>query len=116
MVIKRGDIYYAELSPVMGAEIGGLRPVVVISNDQINRFASTVVVAAITSKKITLNSSCVILFSTENIGLVKDCAILLDQIRTLDKRRLKEKMGHIDDEKMKRVDRALQVSLNLQNT
>ena len=98
MVIKRGDIYYADLSPVVGTEIGGLRPVVVLSNDKINSSASTVVVAAITSKKIKLNSSCV-KFSGENIGLVKDYVILLDQIRTLDKMRIKEKMGHIDDEK-----------------
>ena len=115
MVIKRGDIYYADLSPVVGAEIGGLRPVVVLSNDKINRFSSTVVVAAITSKKITLNSSCV-MFSVENSGLVKDSVILLEQIRTLDKKRIKEKMGHIDDETMKAVDQALQVVLNLQNT
>ena len=114
MVIKRGDIYYADLSPVVGAEEGGTRLVVVISNDEINRYTSTVVVAAITSKKIKLNSSRV-KFSGENIGLVKDYVILLEQIRTLDKIRIKEKMGHIDDEKMKEVDQALQVSLNLQN-
>ena len=118
MVIKRGDIYYADLSPVVGTEIGGLRPVVVLSNDKINSSASTVVVAAITSKMIKPNSSCV-KFSGENIGLVKDVkdhVILLEQIRTLDKKRLKEKMGHIDDEKMKVGDQALQVVLNLQNT
>ena len=115
MVIKRGDIYYADLSPVVGTEIGGLRPVVVLSNDKINSSASTVVVAALTSKMIKPNSLFV-KFSAENIGLVKDTVILLDQIRTLDKRRIKEKMGHIDDEKMKVVDQALQVSLNLQNT
>ena len=116
MVIKRGDIYYANLSPVVGAEEGGMRLVVVISNDEINRYTSTVVVAAITSKKIKLNSSRV-RFSGENIGLVEDYyVILLEQIRTLDKIRIKEKMGHIDDEKMKEVDQALQVSLNLQNT
>ena len=115
MVIKRGDIYYADLSPVVGTEIGGLRPVVVISNDKINRFASTVVVAAITSK-MTKPNSLFVKFSVENIGLVKDSVILLDQIRTLDKKRLREKMGHIDDEKMKKVDQALQVTLNLQNT
>ena len=115
MVIKRGDIYYADLSPVVGAEEGGVRLVVVISNDTINRDTSTVVVAAITGKKIKLNSSHVKL-SGENVGLVKDYVILLEQIRTLDKMRIKEKMGHIDDEKMKEVDQALQVSLNLQNT
>ena len=114
MVIKRGDIYYADLSPVVGTEIGGLRPVVVLSNDKINSSASTVIVAAITSKRIKLNSSCV-RFSVESIGLVKDHVILLEQIRTLDKIRIKEKMGHIDDEKMKEVDRALQASLSLQN-
>ena len=115
MVIKRGDIYYADLSPVVGAEEGGTRLVVAISNDEINRYTSTVVVAAITSKKIKLNSSRV-KFSGENIGLVNNYVILLEQIRTLDKMRIKEKMGHIDDEKMKEVDQALQVSLNLQNT
>ena len=115
MVIKRGDIYYADLSPVVGAEEGGTRLVVVISNDEINRYTSTVVVAAITSKKIKLNSSRV-KFSGENIDLVRDYVILLEQIRTLDKIRIKEKMGHIDDEKMKEVDQALQVTLNLQNT
>ena len=115
MEIKRGDIYYADLSPVVGAEEGGVRPVVVISNDKINRYTSTVVVAVITGKEIKLNSSRVKL-SGKNIGLVKDHVILLEQIRTLDKIRIKEKMWHIDDEKMKEVDRALQVSLNLQNT
>ena len=115
MVIKRGDIYYADLSPVVGTEIGGLRPVVVLSNDKINGSASTVVVAAITSKMIKPNSLFV-MFSGENIGLVKDGVILLEQIRTLDKRRIMEKIGHIDDEKMKEVDQALQVLLNLQNT
>ena len=115
MVIKRGDIYYADLSPVVGAEEGGTRLVVVISNDTINRCTSTVIVAAITSKMIKPNSLFV-MFSAENIGLVKGGVILLEQIRTLDKRRIKEKMGHIDDEKMKEVDQALQVTLNLQNT
>ena len=117
MVIKRGDIYYTDLSPVVGTEIGGLRPVVVLSNDKINSSASTVVVAAITSKMIKPNSLFV-KFSGENIGLAKELGgvILLEQIRTLDKRRIKEKIGHIDDEKMKEVDQALQVLLNLQNT
>ena len=115
MVIKRGDIYYADLSPVVGAEEGGVRLVAVISNDKINRYDPTVVVAAITCKKVKLNSSRVTL-SGENIGLGKDYVVLLEQIRTLDKIRIKEKMGHIDDEIMKKVDQALQVSLNLQNT
>lgn len=111
-MIKRGDIYYADLSPVVGSEQGGLRPVLIVQNDVGNRYSPTVIAAAITSKvdKARLPTHINI---EETCGLHRKSMILLEQVRTLDKIRLKEKMGHISDATMQQVDRGLQVSLGL---
>lgn len=113
MNIKRGDIYYADLSPVVGSEQGGLRPVLIVQNDVGNRYSPTVIAAAITSKmgKTKLPTHIDVLAS--EVGLSKDSVILLEQVRTIDKKRLKEKMGHLDGDKMNAVNSAIQVSLGL---
>ena len=111
--IKRGDIYYADLSPVVGSEQGGLRPVLIIQNDIGNRYSPTVIAAAITSRMGKTKLPTHIDIYAERAGLQKDSVILLEQIRTLDKRRLKERMGHLDDESMKAVDNAIAVSVGL---
>lgn len=120
MNISRGDIYYADLSPVVGSEQGGVRPVLIVQNDIGNRYSPTVIAAAITSRleKAKLpthievsRASC--LADGEGGGLQRDSVILLEQIRTIDKRRLKEKMGRLDDVLMKRVDEAITVSFGL---
>ena len=119
MTIKRGDIFYADLSPVVGSEQGGLRPVLIVQNDIGNRYSPTVIAAAITSKlgKNKLPTHIDVLrcetVDTDALGLAKDSVILLEQIRTLDKRRLKEKMGHLDDVTMRGVNTAIQVSFGL---
>ena len=116
MHIRRGDIYYADLSPVVGSEQGGLRPVLIVQNDVGNRYSPTVIAAAITSKlgKAKLPTH-IDIFASHN-GVQKDSVILLEQIRTLDKRRLREKMGHLDDDTMHRVDHAISVSFGLTDT
>lgn len=111
--IKRGDIYYADLSPVVGSEQGGLRPVLIIQNDVGNRYSPTVIAAAITSKMDKTKLPTHIDVYAEKVGLAKDSVILLEQVRTLDKRRLKEKMGHLDDEVMNMVNSAIAVSFGL---
>ena len=122
MTIKRGDIYYADLSPVVGSEQGGYRPVLIVQNDVGNKYSPTVIAAAITSKldKSRLPTHIDVYRSdTENsstYGLAKDSVILLEQIRTLDKRRLKEKMGHLDDRMMKQVNEAITISFGLERT
>ncbi len=113
MNIKRGDIYYADLSPVVGSEQGGLRPVLIVQNDVGNRYSPTVIAAAITSKMGKAKLPTHIDLSSLDVGLAKDSVILLEQIRTIDKRRLKEKMGHLDDETMRGVNNAIQVSFGL---
>ena len=119
MTIKRGDIFYADLSPVVGSEQGGLRPVLIVQNDIGNRYSPTVIAAAITSKlgKNKLPTHIDVLRSetvdVDALGLAKDSVILLEQIRTLDKRRLKEKMGHLDERLMRRVDDAITISFGL---
>ena len=119
MNIRRGDIFYADLSPVIGSEQGGLRPVLIIQNDVGNRYSPTVIAAAITSRmsKNRLPTHIDVCRSDtgdeDNIGLSKDSVILLEQIRTLDKRRLKEKMGHLDENMMKQVNDAINVSFGL---
>ena len=121
MTIKRGDIFYADLSPVVGSEQGGLRPVLIVQNDIGNRYSPTVIAAAITSRlgKNKLPTHIDVLRSetvdTDVLGLAKDSVILLEQIRTLDKRRLKEKMGHLDEKLMRRVDDAITISFGLTN-
>ena len=113
MSVKRGDIYYADLSPVVGSEQGGLRPVLIIQNDIGNRYSPTVIAAAITSKMSKTHLPTHIDIYAEKVGLAKDSVILLEQIRTIDKRRLKEKMGHLDDNTMNHVNNAIQVSFGL---
>ena len=110
--IKRGDIYYADLNPVVGSEQGGTRPVLIISNDTGNKYSPTVIIAAITSRvrtKAKLPTH--IELPSNEYGLNKDSVILLEQIRTLDKRRLKERIGELPSETMSKVDRAILISL-----
>lgn len=113
MSVKRGDIYYADLSPVVGSEQGGLRPVLIIQNDIGNRYSPTVIAAAITSRMSKTKLPTHIDIYAERAGLAKDSVILLEQIRTLDKRRLKEKMGHLDEGLMDQVNTAIAVSFGL---
>ncbi len=116
MSVKRGDIYYADLSPVVGSEQGGLRPVLIIQNDIGNRYSPTVIAAAITSRMGKTRLPTHIDVYADKVGLAKDSVILLEQIRTLDKRRLKEKMGHLDDAMMNEVNAAIAVSFGLGQT
>ena len=111
--IKRGDIFYADLSPVVGSEQGGLRPVLIIQNDVGNRYSPTVIAAAITSRMGKTRLPTHIDIHADRVGLAKDSVILLEQIRTLDKRRLKEKMGHLDSTVMMQVNNAIAVSFGL---
>ena len=111
--VKRGDIYYADLSPVVGSEQGGLRPVLIIQNDVGNRYSPTVIAAAITSRMGKTKLPTHIDVLADKVGLTKDSVILLEQIRTLDKRRLKEKMGHLDESMMRQVNAAIAVSFGL---
>ena len=119
MTVKRGDIYYADLSPVVGSEQGGLRPVLIIQNDVGNRYSPTVIAAAITSRltKSRLPTHIDVARAStvdgDTLGLAKDSVILLEQIRTLDKRRLREKMGHLDEKLMQQVNDAIVVSFGL---
>ena len=113
MIVKRGDIYYADLSPVVGSEQGGLRPVLIVQNDIGNRYSPTVIAAAITSKMTKSKLPTHIDLVADNVGLAKDSVILLEQIRTIDKTRLKEKMGHLDDGLMQNVNNAITVSFGL---
>ena len=113
MSVKRGDIYYADLSPVVGSEQGGLRPVLIIQNDIGNRYSPTVIASAITSRMGKTRLPTHIDIYAEKAGLAKDSVILLEQIRTLDKQRLKEKMGHLDDGMMNEVNNAIAVSFGL---
>lgn len=113
MSVKRGDIYYADLSPVVGSEQGGLRPVLIVQNDIGNRYSPTVIAAAITSKMSKAKLPTHIDIYAEDVGLQKDSVILLEQIRTLDKRRLKEKMGHLDESMMHHVNTAIAISFGL---
>ena len=115
MNVKRGDIYYADLSPVVGSEQGGLRPVLIIQNDVGNRYSPTVIAAAITSRMGKNRLPTHIDIHADKVGLAKDSVVLLEQIRTLDKRRLKEKMGHLDENMMGAVNEAIAVSFGLGN-
>ena len=115
VIVKRGDLFYADLSPVVGSEQGGVRPVLVVQNDVGNKYSPTVIAAAVTSQINKAKMPTHIEISAETYGLVKDSVILMEQIRTIDKKRLKEKIGHADDELMQRVNRALSVSFALEN-
>lgn len=109
--IKRGEIYFADLSPVVGSEQGGLRPVLIIQNDVGNKFSPTVIVAAITSQINKAKIPTHIELSSAEFNLPKDSVVLLEQIRTIDKRRLKEKISTLSTEKMHKVDIAILISL-----
>ncbi len=112
-MIKRGDIYYADLSPVIGSEQGGIRPVLIVQNDVGNKYSPTVIAAAITSQKYKNSLPTHIRVNADGCGLAKDSIVLLEQVRTIDKKRLKERMGNLDDVDMDRIDKALSVSFGL---
>jgi mRNA interferase MazF len=113
MNIRRGDIYYADLSPVVGSEQGGMRPVLIVQNDVGNRFSPTVIAAAITSQKDKARLPTHIQLNSLGSGLARDSIVLLEQIRTIDKKRLKEHMGRLDEQSMGQVNEALQISFGL---
>ena len=113
MQVRRGDIYYADLSPVVGSEQGGTRPVLIVQNDVGNRHSPTVIAAAITSRQDKARLPTHIQVTTVGSGLSRDSVVLLEQIRTLDKKRLREHMGHLDEQSMTRVDQALHISFGL---
>ena len=110
-MIKRGELYYADLSPVVGSEQGGIRPILIVQNDTGNKYSPTIIAAAITSQINKAKLPTHIEISANEFGLVKDSVVLLEQIRTLDKRRLKEKIGELSQSKMQRVNTALLISL-----
>lgn len=115
MIVKRGEIFYADLSPVIGSEQGGIRPVLIIQNDIGNKYSPTVIVAAITSQINKAKLPTHIEISADRYGLTKDSVILMEQIRTIDKERLREKIGQLDDDLMLKVDEALEISFGLSN-
>lgn len=111
--IRRGDIYYADLSPVIGSEQGGIRPVLIVQNNVGNRFSPTVIAAAITSQQSKANLPTHIPLNADTSGLSKNSVVLLEQVRTIDKKRLKEKMGSIDESVMNDINNAISISLGL---
>jgi len=111
--IKRGDVFFADLSPVRGSEQGGQRPVLIVQNDIGNKYSPTVIVAAITAKIAKAKLPTHVEVEASTVGLIKDSVVLLEQVRTIDKTRLIQKLGHLDSEIMIRVDQALIVSLGL---
>lgn len=115
MLIRRGDIYYADLSPVIGSEQGGVRPVLVVQNDVGNKYSPTVIAAAVTSQINKAKMPTHIEIKADEYGLAKDSVILLEQVRTIDKKRLKDKIGKLDDELMNQVNEALSISFGLGN-
>lgn len=113
MIVKRGDVFFADLSPVVGSEQGGVRPVLILQNDIGNRFSPTVIVAAITAQIQKAKLPTHVEIDAKKYGFERDSVILLEQIRTIDKSRLTDKITHLDDEMMEKVDEALQISLGL---
>jgi mRNA interferase MazF len=113
LIVKRGDVYFADLSPVVGSEQGGVRPVLVIQNDIGNRFSPTVIIAAITAQIQKAKLPTHVEIDAKRYGFERDSVILLEQIRTIDKQRLTDKITHLDDEMMEKVNEALQISLGL---
>ncbi len=113
MNIRRGDIYYADLSPVVGSEQGGVRPVLIVQNNVGNRFSPTVIAAAITSQQSKAKLPTHIPIMADSSGLSKDSVVLLEQVRTIDKKRLREKMGTVDETSMNQIDNAISISLGL---
>ena len=115
MVVKRGDMFYADLSPVVGSEQGGIRPVLIVQNDVGNKHSPTVIAAAITSQIGKTSLPTHIIIDSENSGLKSESVVLAEQIRTIDKSRLRDKIGHIDDEKiMAKINNAIGVSFGLE--
>ena len=112
-IVRRGEIYYADLSPVVGSEQGGMRPVLIVQNDVGNRYSPTVIAAAITSQQNKARLPTHIEIEARTYGLTKNSVVLLEQVRTLDKRRLRERMGCLDEKAMQRVDGAIAISLGL---
>lgn len=115
MVVKRGDIFYADLSPVIGSEQGGIRPVLVVQNDVGNKYSPTVIAAAITSKINKAKLPTHIEIDAKEYGLSRDSVILLEQVRTIDKQRLREKIGRLDDVQMEKVNDAISISFGLED-
>lgn len=115
MVVKRGDIFYADLRPVIGSEQGGVRPVLIIQNDTGNRHSPTVICAAITSQQNKAKLPTHVEIDSMKYDIVKDSVILLEQLRTIDKARLKDKVCHLDSDIINQVNKALQVSLEMRN-
>ena len=113
MLIRRGDIFYADLRPVIGSEQGGVRPVLIIQNDMGNKHSPTVICAAITSKMNKAKLPTHVELDAEKYGIVKDSVILLEQVRTIDKSRLKERVCHLDADALEKVNNALLVSMSL---
>ena len=113
MIVKKGDLYFADLSPVVGSEQGGVRPVLVVQNDVGNKYSPTIIVAAVTSQMNKAKLPTHVELNTRRCAMVRDSVILLEQLRTIDKQRLKEKICHIDGALLQEVDRALKVSLEL---
>ncbi|MBS5661157.1 MAG: type II toxin-antitoxin system PemK/MazF family toxin [Clostridiales bacterium] len=113
MSVRRGEIYYADLSPVVGSEQGGVRPVLIVQNDVGNKYSPTVIAAAITSQKEKSKLPTHIEINAQNCGLAKNSVVLLEQIRTIDKKRLKERMGMLDEDAMYQVNSALSISFGL---
>lgn len=113
ITVRRGDIYYADLSPVVGSEQGGVRPVLIVQNDVGNRHSPTVIAAAITSQTGKARLPTHIELAAQSYGLSRDSVVLLEQIRTIDKKRLKERMGRVDDGMMDKIDTAIAVSFGL---
>jgi len=113
MPVKRGEIYYADLSPVVGSEQGGIRPVLIVQNDVGNKHSPTVIAAAITSQREKTHLPTHIEVQAEKCGLAKDSIVLREQIRTIDKKRLREHMGRLDENQMSQVDEAIAVSFGL---
>lgn len=112
-MIKRGDIFFADLSPVIGSEQGGIRPVLIVQNNLGNHFSPTVIIAAITAKMSKTKLPTHIKIEAEHTGIEKNSVVLLEQIRTIDKSRLREKVCHLDEETMKKINQAISVSVGL---
>lgn len=115
-MIKRGEIYYADLSPVRGSEQGGIRPVLILQNDIGNKYSPTVIVAAITSKLMKAKLPTHIELSSIEYGLERDSVVLLEQIRTLDKQRLKERICEVGYHKMREIERGMMISMGIENS
>ena len=114
MIVKRGDIFYADLSPVIGSEQGGIRPVLVVQNDVGNKYSPTVIAAAITSKINKAKLPTPIEIDAKEYGLSRDSVILLEQVRTIDKQRLREKIGRLNEMEMDKVNEAISISFGLE--